>query len=87
MTTQYTPALWHVLNDDVYYYRVFDDKHYCIASCGKNPVDKANATFIAAAPIVMEALLNLLDEYSSAGLQGKAGLEACKAIAIAKGEL
>jgi hypothetical protein len=36
---------------------------------------------------MMPVLTNLLDEYSTAGLHGKAGLEACKAIAIAKGEL
>ena len=36
---------------------------------------------------LLVALEELLDDYSGNGLQGKAGLQACKAIAKARGEL
>ena len=95
----HTPAPWHVSNDDVYYYRVFDDKHYCIASCGKEKIDKANACVIAAGPELLEALeyaLTFLESLPKGWLAKTSGdvgalndfyLTAPKAIAKAKGEL
>ena len=42
---------------------------------------------MANSTVLYDALEKLLDDYSSNGLQGKAGLYACKAMAIIKGEL
>lgn len=49
--------------------------------------EKAYRISMANSTVLYDALEKLLDDYSSNGLQGKAGLYACKAMAIVKGEL
>ncbi len=49
--------------------------------------EKAYRISMTNSTVLYDVLEKLLDDYSSNGLQGKAGLYACKAMAIVKGEL
>lgn len=49
--------------------------------------ERAYRISMANSTVLYDALKKLLDDYSGNGLQGNAGLYACKAMAIVKGEL